>query len=67
MVYPFIRCLATEERQTGETYLNVVIMLEHAVATFPDEFPNIDIGTTRVHLGHGARRRVAHQGAHRAA
>ena len=55
VVYPFIRCLATEETQTGETYLNVVVMLEHAMDRFPDEFPDIDVGATRVHLGKGGR------------
>jgi hypothetical protein len=41
VTYPFLRCLATEEGQTGNTYDNVVFMLtEGAVA---DEYA-IDIG-----------------------
>lgn len=43
-VYPFIRCLATEENQSGNTYDNVTAMLEHLVENFGDEFPGIDLG-----------------------
>jgi phage terminase large subunit-like protein len=43
-VYPFIRCLATEENQSGNTYDNVTTMLEHLVENFGDEFPGIDLG-----------------------
>lgn len=43
-VYPFIRCLATEENQSGNTYDNVTVMLEHLVEQFGDEFPGIDLG-----------------------
>lgn len=32
VVYPFIRCLATEEEQSGNTYDNVVYMLSHGEA-----------------------------------
>ncbi|MFD9124941.1 terminase [Kitasatospora sp. NPDC059571] len=42
--YPFIRCLATEENQSGNTYDNVTAMLEHLVENFGDEFPGIDLG-----------------------
>lgn len=41
---PFIRCLATEEGQSGNTYDNVSTMLEHLVEQHGDEFPGIDIG-----------------------
>ena len=43
-VYPFIRCLATEENQSGNTYDNVTTMLEHLIENFGDEFPGIDLG-----------------------
>ncbi|NXY93513.1 terminase [Streptomyces sp. BR123] len=43
-VYPFIRCLATEENQSGNTYDNVTVMLEHLVEHTGDEFPGIDLG-----------------------
>ncbi|MCU1683004.1 MAG: putative phage terminase [Amycolatopsis sp.] len=43
-IYPFIRCLATEENQSGNTYDNVTAMLEHLVENFGDEFPGIDLG-----------------------
>ena len=43
-VYPFIRCLATEENQSGNTYDNVTAMLEHLVEYSGDEFPGIDLG-----------------------
>lgn len=41
---PFIRCLATEEGQSGNTYDNVSTMLEHVVEKHGDEYPGIDIG-----------------------
>lgn len=44
---PFIRCLATEEGQAGNTYDNVRVMLTEGAAA--DEFP-IDVGLTRVFL-----------------
>lgn len=48
---PFIRCLATEETQTGNTYDNVRVMLD------TDEVreccPGLDIGLTRVFLPDG--------------
>ncbi|MCG6499452.1 terminase [Kitasatospora sp. A2-31] len=43
-IYPFIRCMATEEGQAGNTYDNVAVMLEHLVEHFGDEFPGIDLG-----------------------
>lgn len=32
ITYPFVRCLATEENQTGNTYRNVLYVLEHSEA-----------------------------------
>jgi len=57
VTYPFIRLLATEEGQTGNTYGNVVVMLEHARDRFPTEwgFGELDIGATRVHVGRAGR------------
>lgn len=45
---PFIRCLATEETQTGNTYDNVRMMLQHAKDTGGREFAGLDVGLTRV-------------------
>lgn len=42
--YPFIRCLATEEEQSGNTYDNVTYMLQEGRAI--DEYA-IDVGMTR--------------------
>jgi hypothetical protein len=55
--YPFIRPLATEEGQTGNTYGNVQVMLEHARDRFAGEcgFDRLDIGSTRVLVGRGGR------------
>jgi hypothetical protein len=52
---PFIRCLATEESQSGNTYGNVVAMLDHAAKHHPDVFGDVDLGqrvqgSTRVYL-----------------
>lgn len=55
LTYPFIRPLATEEGQTGNTYGNVVVMLEHARDKFGGVFSQLDIGSTRVHVGKGGR------------
>lgn len=41
---PFIRCLATEEGQSGNTYDNVSTMLEYLVEHHGDDYPGIDIG-----------------------
>ena len=43
---PFIRCLATEESQAGNTYENVPVMLDHLAAGFGDEFAAIDVGNS---------------------
>jgi phage terminase large subunit-like protein len=50
---PFIRCLATEEGQAGNTYDGVQIMLEHICENFADDFPKIDVGLTRVFVAGG--------------
>ena len=57
VTYPFIRPLATEEGQTGNTYGNVQTMLEHARDNFPSEwqFSQLDIGSTRTFVGKGGR------------
>ena len=51
--YPFIRCLATEEQQSGNTYDNVRYMLEHIKTNFGTEYPGIDVGLTRTFLKGG--------------
>lgn len=51
--YPFIRCLATEESQSGNTYDNVRYMLEHIKTNFGTEYPGIDVGLTRTFLKGG--------------
>lgn len=48
--YPFIRCLATEETQTGNTYDGVISMLRHAQEHHPDVFRGLDVGLTRTFL-----------------
>lgn len=59
VTYPFIRPLATEEGQTGNTYGNVITMLEHAKDRFSSSsewrFRDLDIGSTRTYLGRGGR------------
>jgi hypothetical protein len=44
VVYPFIRCLATEEGQSGNTYDNVSFMLEDLLDRHGASFPGIDLG-----------------------
>lgn len=46
--YPFIRCLATEEGQAGNTYDNVFVMLSDAVDA--GRLSGVDVGLTRVFL-----------------
>lgn len=58
ITYPFIRCLSTEEGQSGHTYLNVAYMLSEAKDRHPDVFAGVDIGrdwqsSTRVFLPGG--------------
>jgi phage terminase large subunit-like protein len=57
VTYPFIRCLATEETQAGNTYANVTYMLSHS-ERLAEDYPDIDIGndwqtSTRVFLPDG--------------
>lgn len=49
---PFIRCMATEEDQSGNTYDNVQAMMGHLVEYYGDEawHHGIDVGATRVLL-----------------
>jgi phage terminase large subunit-like protein len=58
VTYPFIRCLSTEEGQSGHTYLNVAYMLSEARDRHPDAFAGVDIGrdwqsSTRIFLPGG--------------
>lgn len=52
LVAPFARCLATEEEQSGNTYDNVRVMLEHLAEKHGDEY-RVDPGLTRTFLGGG--------------
>jgi phage terminase large subunit-like protein len=47
---PIIRCLATEETQSGMTYDHVHAMLENVAEKHGDAYPGLDIGLTRVFL-----------------
>ncbi|EPD63167.1 hypothetical protein [Streptomyces sp. HGB0020] len=51
VTYPFIRCLATEESQTGNTYDNINYNLEHG--PLAEGLPSGTAGITRVFLPHG--------------
>jgi hypothetical protein len=58
VTYPFLRCLATEEGQAGNTYLNVTFMLSEGRDRHPEVFGGIDLGrdwqtSTRVLLPGG--------------
>lgn len=44
VTYPFIRCMATEEGQAGNTYDNVAAMLAHVTEQHGEAFPSIDLG-----------------------
>lgn len=57
---PYIRCLATEEGQSGNTFDNVSTMMAHICENHGDEYPGIDFGrstqtSTRIilHARHG--------------
>lgn len=50
---PFIRCLATEELQTGNTYDNVRYILSSDKAAVSSEITGIDAGLTRTFLPQG--------------
>lgn len=52
VVYPFIRCLATEEGQAGNTYDNVLYNLREN-PRFEETFGKIDAGIGRTVLPHG--------------
>lgn len=51
VVYPFIRCLATEESQSGNTYDNVHFNLTEGPLS--EDLPSNAAGLTRVFLPHG--------------
>lgn len=55
---PFVRLLATEETQSGNTYDNVTVMLDYLRQHDGDAFPSIDLGrstqtSTRIFLSGG--------------
>lgn len=55
---PLIKCLATEEGQSGNTYDNVPVMLAHLMEHYGDEFPPIDLGrntqtSSRIYVANG--------------
>jgi hypothetical protein len=58
VTYPFIRPLATEKGQTGNTYDNVAAMLEHVLERHRKELrlDDLNVGATRALLGKGGRR-----------
>lgn len=51
ITYPFIRCLATEESQSGNTYDNINFNLEHG--PLAEDLPSGTAGITRVFLPGG--------------
>lgn len=51
IVYPFIRCLATEEGQSGNTYDNIYFNLQDG--PLGERLPKNAAGVTRVFLPHG--------------
>lgn len=51
--HPFIRCMATEEGQSANTFDNCLFMLKHLQENFGKEFPKLDIGLTRILLAGG--------------
>lgn len=59
--YPFVRCLATEESQTGNTYDVVRYVLTEA--PIAGEFPRLDVGLTRTFLPSGGEIRPSTAGA----
>lgn len=50
VTYPFIRCLATEESQSGNTYDNINYNLEHGPLS--EDLPSDTAGVTRILLPH---------------
>jgi hypothetical protein len=53
VTYPFIRCLATEEQQAGNTYDNVYFNLTDDEAPLSEGLPHDAAGVTRTILPHG--------------
>jgi phage terminase large subunit-like protein len=51
VTYPFIRCLATEESQSGNTYDNIYYNLEHG--PLAEDLPTGTAGLTRIFLPGG--------------
>ncbi|MBC9719510.1 hypothetical protein H9Y04_44130 [Streptomyces sp. TRM66268-LWL] len=51
VTYPFIRCLATEESQSGNTYDNINFNLEHG--PLAEDLPSGTAGITRIFLPGG--------------
>jgi phage terminase large subunit-like protein len=51
VTYPFIRCLATEESQSGNTYDNIYYNLEHG--PLAEDLPSGTAGLTRIFLPDG--------------
>lgn len=58
---PFIRCLATEEDQTANTYGNVLVMLSES--RLAEEIAGLDVGVTRTILPYGGEIRPSTAGA----
>jgi hypothetical protein len=58
---PFIRCLATEEGQAGNTYDNVKVMLTEGLIA--EQFRQIDVADTRTFLPGGGEIRPSTAGA----
>lgn len=59
---PFIRCLATEETQTGHTYDNVQVMLGHLAEHHGEHFAPLDIGKTATFVQGGGEVRPSTAG-----
>jgi hypothetical protein len=62
VVDPFVRCLATEEGQSNNTYGNVYVMLRHLVERHGDLFPRLDIGVTKTTVAGGGEVRISTAG-----
>ncbi|MEV0823842.1 terminase TerL endonuclease subunit [Nonomuraea rubra] len=53
ITYPYIRCLATEESQAGNTYDNIYYMLTEGPVI--DEYPGLDVNLGQVNLPDGGK------------
>lgn len=53
VVYPFIRCLATEEGQAGNTYDNIYFNLSDDGAPLAEDLPSNAAGLTRIFIPGG--------------